>query len=427
MISSPLTRRQMIFGGCACSTAAMGWSSSLMAGIANPITDPPAPSLIPGYTAVDEDEQGLWMIMDKAEREIRGSEFTLRDPVLNDYVHGITCRLAGEFCPDIRTYIIRTPYFNASMAPNGMMQVWTGLLLRMRSEAQLAAVLGHEIGHYVMQHSLKQFRNMRNTAGLSMFLRIGLSVAAAAAGAGGSGAIAAGDMGALLAWAGHFSYGRDQEREADYLGVKFMVKAGYHPLAASSVWRQLIEERDYIMQLDFRDGSKRRKKRKRSGNDALFATHPSSEERMETLKHLAQQEASLVQQHKHHTVRFLENLRSYRAGLIEDQLKVGKEGETEYLLDQLIAEGNGLGELYFYKGELYRRSRDQHRRKSALNYYEKAMTHEDTPVEAFRSVGLIQMKRKNYPAARTAFESYLSRAPSADDEQMINFYLQQLQ
>ena len=75
-----------------------------------------------------------------------------------------TCRTspagsAPVIVPTSGSTLVRTPYFNASMAPNGMMQVWSGLLLRVDNEAQLAAVLGHEIGHYLARHSVERLRD----------------------------------------------------------------------------------------------------------------------------------------------------------------------------------------------------------------------------------------------------------------------------
>jgi predicted Zn-dependent protease len=80
--------------------------------------------------------------MDREETRLRRSPFAIRDPALREYVQGIACKLAGEHCPDVRVHLLSTPLFNASMAPNGMMQVWTGLMLRMENEAQ-PAILGH--------------------------------------------------------------------------------------------------------------------------------------------------------------------------------------------------------------------------------------------------------------------------------------------
>jgi predicted Zn-dependent protease len=111
--------------------------------------------------ALESDEAGLWMMMDEVETNLKTSGRVEHDPDLNDYVNKILCKLQPDYCNDIRYVIVQTPHFNASMAPNGFMQVWTGLMLRAQNEAQLAYVLGHEMGHYQRRHSLKQWRTRR--------------------------------------------------------------------------------------------------------------------------------------------------------------------------------------------------------------------------------------------------------------------------
>jgi predicted Zn-dependent protease len=69
----------------------------------------------------------------------------VRDPALNAYVRSVLCKVTDDYCRDVRVYIVDVPYFNASMAPNGAMMVWTGTLLRVRNEAQLALVLGPRV------------------------------------------------------------------------------------------------------------------------------------------------------------------------------------------------------------------------------------------------------------------------------------------
>ena len=89
------------------------------------------------------------------------------------------------------TGITRNPaFFNASMAPNGYMEVWSGLLLRAEDEAQLAFVLGHEIGHYRERHTLATLRAIRGRAGAAMVF----SIIAAGAGVGIIGDIAAQEL-----------------------------------------------------------------------------------------------------------------------------------------------------------------------------------------------------------------------------------------
>src|SRR5512134_627575 len=153
------------------------------------------------------DEGGLWAYMDREEQRLKRSSFLIRDPALQDYVNGIACRLAGDHCPEMRVYLVRTPYFNASMAPNGMMQVWSGLLVRMQNEAQLAAVLGHEIGHYLQRHSVERLRDAKSRSSFALIL--GMALGAAGAGAN------VGQLAELGIVASMMAYGRDQEREAD--------------------------------------------------------------------------------------------------------------------------------------------------------------------------------------------------------------------
>lgn len=115
------------------------------------------------------DERGLWMQMDEQERTLQTSNFVIRDAALNSYVHQVFCRLVGAECNTLRIYIIRTPYFNATTAPNGMIQLWSGLFLRARDEAQLAAVLAHEYVHYRDHHSLQLFREAKAKSGVATY------------------------------------------------------------------------------------------------------------------------------------------------------------------------------------------------------------------------------------------------------------------
>jgi predicted Zn-dependent protease len=117
-------------------------------------------------------EAGLRMKMDEAERSFAASALIIKDPELQNYLDGVVCRLAEKICPDIRLYIVKIPYFNASMAPNGVMQVWTGLLLRVENEAQLATVLAHELAHYKKRHSIKMWNSARNTTDFLAFFSI---------------------------------------------------------------------------------------------------------------------------------------------------------------------------------------------------------------------------------------------------------------
>ena len=147
-----------------------GWCVAACMAAAHPASAkgdavPALPTYSAAYQPQSVDERGLWMEMDEAERAMRDSNAVINDPKLVQYVREVVCRTVGEDrCRTVRVYIVRDASFNASMAPNGMMLVHTGLLLRSRDEAELASVLGHEFAHFELRHSLMGFKQ-RRTAG----------------------------------------------------------------------------------------------------------------------------------------------------------------------------------------------------------------------------------------------------------------------
>ena len=110
------------------------------------------------YEPADADERALWESLARLEKGMRTSPQRLNAPELDDYIRGVVERLIGRPAPDLRIYVMRDASLNAAMLPSGMMIVNTGLLVRVRNESQLAAVLAHEAGHYFRGHSLGLYR-----------------------------------------------------------------------------------------------------------------------------------------------------------------------------------------------------------------------------------------------------------------------------
>jgi len=158
-------------------------------------------------------EAGLWKQVEKIESETRRSGRLVKDPELNNYIKNIVCDLAGNHCPDIRLYILDVNLFNAAMYPNGMMHLYTGLLLRVQNEAQLASVLGHEIVHFVQRHSLKRYVDIQSKADAMAVINIPLGLL-------GPYASLASLAGQLALLGSIMAYSRDHEREADLEGLK---------------------------------------------------------------------------------------------------------------------------------------------------------------------------------------------------------------
>ncbi len=359
----------------------------------------------PGWRpALDTEEAGLWMQTDRLEADLKTSGARVTDPTLNAYVRDIVCRLTEAHCADIRIYILRVPYFNASMMPNGVMQVWTGLILRVENEAQLAYVLGHELGHYLRRHSVQIWRDVRAKSAFLEFF--GVLTAPT-----GVGPLAS--LGAQLAVLGSiFAFSRDNEREADELGFGLAVEAGYDPREAPKVWEALVKERDAT---------------KDPTPFIFFATHPAPEERIENLKAFAKKSAL----DGGHTIigreRFLAQTLPLRTMLLRDELRRREFAGSQVVLDRLFEADTGPGELYFFQGELYRLRGKEGDREKMIAAYQKALEYEDAPVETHRALGLLFFKAGEKEKARVAFERYLQHGPNAEDREMIEAYLQQLE
>lgn len=362
------------------------------------------PDLPPGQRpALNTDEAGLWMQMDRVEATLRTSGHLVTDPRLKAYVRDIVCKLATAYCADLRIYIVETPHFNASMAPNGTMQVWTGLLLRAQNEAQLAYVLGHETGHYLRRHSLQIWQDLRTKTNALVFFQ----VLAAGAGVG-----YVGDLAQLVALASLYAFSRDNEREADEIGFELMVKAGYDPHEAPVIWEGLMKEQAAS---------------KKSEPFIFFATHPSTEERIETLKARAQQASVGLNTPVVGKERLQAALLPFRATLLRDELRRREFAESQVVLDRLIENGVGLGELHFFQGELFRLRGDTGDEEKAIAVYQKAVTFAEAPPETHRALGLLFLKTGAKANARSAFERYLLTSPDAQDREMIRAQLQQLE
>ncbi|MGF1641654.1 MAG: M48 family metalloprotease [Rhodospirillales bacterium] len=354
--------------------------------------------------ALATDEAGLWMVMDDAERRLQTAGNLVRDPALNAYVRDVTCRVAGPYCADIRVYILRVPDFNAAMAPNGAMTLWTGLLLRSRNEAQLATIIGHEIGHYLARHSVKRWRDARSKTDFLAFFGI-------ATGAAGVGWVA--DLAAVGVIAGMFAYSRDNEREADDLGLKVMADAGYDPREAPTVWRHLVREQ--AADPDARTRS------------VFFATHPAAEERLDTLAAGAARLAAGGVRGEAGRDAYEAAMLPHRAAFLRDELDVRRFERLDALLTMLLEDPTNEGELLYYRGEFYRlRNRDGDL-DNALAAYRAAESHDGPPPELFRSAGLVHARKGERDLARAAFSRYLALKPDAEDRELIRLMMEPAQ
>jgi predicted Zn-dependent protease len=161
---------------------------------------------------------------------------------------------------------------NAFALPGGGIGVYTGILKAAQTPDQLAAVIGHEIAHVQAEHA-----NARLSTQYATEAGLGLIQAIAGGGSGGEGnnVMALLGLGAQVGILLPFS--RAQESEADIIGLEYMARAGYDPRQAVTLWQNMAKVGG-------------------SGPPAFLSTHPSSEQRMETLSEHTPKALKLYQQ-----------------------------------------------------------------------------------------------------------------------------------
>ncbi len=180
------------------------------------------------------------------------------DENLQNYVNRVGQRIA-RFChrPDIAYYftVVDQKQINAFAVPGGYIFVTSGLLEKLTSECQLAAILGHEIGHVVARDTMAALSRQ-----IGMTALLG---AAAGVGGAGSGDALAGT--AFVTGVLSLQYSRDDEKAADLVGVNYIVQAGYDPMGAVEMMR-ILQELQTIRPIEF------------------FSTHPNPSSRVAYLE-----------------------------------------------------------------------------------------------------------------------------------------------
>ena len=197
-----------------------------------------------------------------------GGEY--EDPELQAYVDRVGNRLAAASdLPDTRFAftLLDSDVPNAFALPGGYVYITRGLLALAENEAEMAGVLGHEIGHVTARHAAQR---QTQATGAGLLATLG-TIGAAILGGEMAGRLAqqAAGVGAQAYLAG---YSREQELEADQLGIRYLAGAGYEPRAMASFLEKLGDQSELEQRLAGREGDP---------GLSWFATHPRTLDRVE--------------------------------------------------------------------------------------------------------------------------------------------------
>ena len=229
----------------------------------------------------------------------------IQDQSVNSYVAGIGQRMGALTHRPQMPYsyrVLNANYVNAYTFPGGAMGVTRGILADLDDEAQLAALLGHELGHVNARHAAqRQGQNMVAQAAIA-----GLNVAAQNSDWGGLMSMG-GQIGASALLAG---YSREHEREADALGQEYLVKAGYPASGMVRLHQLLVSEEKAAPSL----------------LQTMFSTHPMSSERMQAAQAAADSRYRISNSLDARRERFMDSTASLRR--IRPTIDACKNGET---------------------------------------------------------------------------------------------------
>ncbi len=331
------------------------------------------------------------------DRQVAPHQFSqdmgpVQDESVNRYVAGLGDRIDDFTQRPGMPYsyrVLNANYINAYTFPGGTMGVTRGIMTELSSEAELAALLGHEMGHVNARHAAQR----QGQAMLAQAAVAGLTIAAAATDSSWGGLAAVGGQvgaSALLA-----SYSRENEREADALGQDYMVRAGYPASGMTQLHGLLVREAKETPSL----------------LETMFSSHPMSSERVATAQRLAETKHAASLKANPQRERYMDSTASLRR--IKPAIDACKNGEMAMARKQLPqAQGEFAKALAAaprdYPSNLLmaRCLAAQGRNTDALRYADAARSIYPQEAQAHKLAGVLQLAEKNPGAAVQSFEQF---------------------
>ncbi|WP_160151937.1 M48 family metalloprotease [Microbulbifer sp. ALW1] len=335
-------------------------------------------------------------------QQTQGGQY-LVDPALQSYVNGVGQKLARVSDQPTLPYefvVLNNSTPNAWALPGGKIAVNRGLLVLLEDEAELAAVLGHEIVHAAARHSAAAMSQQQ-------ILGAGIAILGATTQNTGYGdLISAGSQFGGSAYIA--KYGRDNELESDQYGMRYMAAAGYDPQGAVRLQEKFVE---------LSKGSQS------GGLEALFASHPPSQSRVDAnIKHAKKLGGGTTNrtQYQKAIAQLRRDADAYKS--YDNALKAAKNKEYDQALSLTRrAQQQQPKEAAFYalEGDLLAQ-KEQY--QPALKSYETAVQKNPTLFSNWLMRGMLNAQLKNYTAA----ERDLNRSTQYLDTPHAHYYLGQV-
>ena len=380
-----LSRREfLIMTSMAATSMAMGCAT-------NPVTGRSQ------FMIMDE-KQEIQVDRQYAPMQFSSDYGTVQDQALQNYVTATGKRLTVNTHRSRMPYnfhCVNANYVNAYAFPGGSIACTRGILLELDNEAELAALLGHELGHVNARHTAE----IMSKSQLANMAVGGLAVLTSATMGSGAGSLA-GQLGQLGSGALLASYSRDNEREADGLGMEYLARSGYGPQGMVGLMDMLNNMNNH----------------KSSATALLFSTHPMSAERYQTSVRQATNDYRQYSGQPLYRERYMDNTANLRRrkGAIkkmqDGESAMGKEkfSQAEGLFKQALnqAPDDYVGLLLMAKCQLM-----QKKDVEANRYVELAKQAYPAEAQGYHISGITKLRLKKFDAAYEDFSIYERRMP----------------
>jgi beta-barrel assembly-enhancing protease len=358
--------------------------------------------------ALETDEQKIWKDAERFERRIEESGLVYSNAELEAYIHSVAVRLVANQLENPNTQlqvrVLRLSYRNAWTFPNGVFYITTGMLACLDSEAELAAVLGHETTHFIRRHSLKETRSAANK-------KVWVNVLGDTSTVVGLGPVF-GEIGSVWATSAILGYSRELENEADEQGLRELVEAGYDPTAMLHLF-------DYLREEDEWEG-KMTKNRP--------ATHPEIQDRVAHCRELlATRYADATGPGRR--INRDEYLAHVQQVLLDNAAIDEAAGRLDFArraVDKYITQWPDRAPGYFVRGEICRRGHGPEVAMQVETAYQEAARLDSCFAEPHRELGLLYRSEGRLQEARDEFVAYLTLAPKAIDTPSMRRYVVEL-
>ena len=371
---------------------------------ANPVTGKQQLMLV-------SEEQEIQMDRQYSPMQLSSDYGKVQDLRLNQYVNSVGQSMAVNTHRPTMPYsfqVVNATYVNAYAFPGGTIACTRGIMLALENEAELAALLGHELGHVNARHSAEQMSK-------GMVTQTVVGGLAALAGTQGAayGQIAS-QLGSIGAGALLASYSRENEREADELGMRYMHSSGYNP-------QGMVGLMDVL-----RDMSKH----KPSSIDLMFATHPMSDERYQTAVDRVRQKYANTGGMPFYRDRYMDNIAQLRKQ--RKAIEALQDGEKELYQEKFTSAESKFAQAlkwapHDYAGLVMMSKCQllQKKSKDGMNYAIRATEVYPQEAQAYHLVGFSKLNLNDYQGAYQNFGVYQQRMPLDPNPAFFRGYCQE--